>query len=63
MALFHVLEKELDWRRARGQLEGFDTMKAFKPIVAVGADHSLEDEILAADGFRKFSNIFMDNSI
>jgi hypothetical protein len=67
VALFHVLEKELEWRKARGQLEGFDTMKAFKPIVAVGADHPLEDELLMADYFRKFlvqhllavSNTFM----
>jgi hypothetical protein len=54
VALFHVLEKELEWRRARGQLEGFDTMKTFKPLVAVGADHPLEDETLMADYFRKF---------
>jgi hypothetical protein len=53
VALFHVLEKELEWRKARGQLEGFDTMKTFKPIVAVGADHPLEDETLRADYFRK----------
>lgn len=53
VALFHVLEKELEWRRARGQLEGFDTMKHFKPLVAVGADHPLEDETLMADYFRE----------
>jgi hypothetical protein len=29
-------------------------MKALKPIVAVGADHPLEDEILMADYFRKY---------
>jgi hypothetical protein len=28
-------------------------MKTFKPIVAVGADHPLEDETLMADYFRK----------
>jgi hypothetical protein len=53
VALFHVLGKELEWRKARGQLEGFETMKTFKPIVAVGASHPLEDEILMADHFRK----------
>jgi hypothetical protein len=53
VALFHVLEKEFEWRRAMGQPEGFETMKAFKPIVAVGASHPLEDEILMADYFRK----------
>lgn len=29
-------------------------MKSSKPIVAVGADHSLEDELLMADYFRRF---------
>ena len=52
VALFHVIEKELEWRKARGQLEGFGTMLASKPIVAVGADHPLEDELLMADYFR-----------
>lgn len=54
VALFHVIEKELAWRRARGQLEGFDAMKVSKPIVAFGANHPLEDDILMADYFRRF---------
>jgi inosine-uridine nucleoside N-ribohydrolase len=52
VALFHVVEKEMEWRRARGQLEGFGCMLSSKPIVAVGADHPLEDEILMADYFH-----------
>ncbi|KAH8663022.1 Inosine/uridine-preferring nucleoside hydrolase domain-containing protein [Tricladium varicosporioides] len=52
VALFHVIEKELEWRRARGQLEGFGTMLSSKPIVAVGAEHPLEDELLMADYFH-----------
>jgi hypothetical protein len=28
-------------------------MQSSKPIVAVGADHPLEDELLMADYFRK----------
>jgi len=52
VALFHVIEKELAWRRSRGQLEGFGAMQTSKPIVAVGADHPLEDELLMADYFR-----------
>lgn len=52
VALFHVIEKELAWRKANGALEGFDTLKTFKPIVAVGADHPLEDELLMADYFH-----------
>jgi hypothetical protein len=53
VALFHVLEKELEWRKSTGRPEGFETMRAHKPIVAVGAEHSLEDEELMADYFRK----------
>jgi hypothetical protein len=53
VAIFHVIEKELEWRKARGQPEGFETMKASRPIVAVGADHPLEDTMLMADYFRK----------
>ena len=30
-------------------------MKSSKPIIAVGADHPLEDELLMADYFRKTS--------
>ena len=52
VALFHVIEKDLEWRRARGQLEGFEAMRSSKPLVAVGADHPLEDEMLMADYFR-----------
>ena len=57
IALFHVLEKEKLWRRQRGQLEGFTTMESFKPIVAVGASHPLEEEILMADYFRNSERI------
>lgn len=52
VALFHVIEKELEWRRAHGKFEGFGAMHASQPIVAVGADHPLEDEMLMADYFR-----------
>jgi hypothetical protein len=53
VALFHVLEKELEWRRSTGRPEGFETMKASKPIVAIGAEHPLLEEELMADYFRK----------
>lgn len=51
--MFHVLEKEMEWRRSTGRTEGFETMKKSKPIVAVGPEHSLEDECLMADYFRE----------
>ncbi|KAF6813627.1 inosine-uridine preferring nucleoside hydrolase [Colletotrichum sojae] len=52
VALFHVLEKELVWREENGKPLGFDSMRAYKPIVAVGAEHPLEDDKLAADYFH-----------
>lgn len=58
VSLFHVLEKELEWRKSTGKAEGFGAMKANKPIVAVGPDHPLCDETLMADYFRKFSPVY-----
>ncbi|CAK7229328.1 hypothetical protein SBRCBS47491_007208 [Sporothrix bragantina] len=53
VALFHVLEKEMAWREKTGRSNGaFGALKAFKPIVAIGAEHALEDEILMADHFH-----------
>lgn len=53
VALFHVLEKEMAWRESTGNGRVYGALRAFKPIVAVGAEHALEDEILMADHFRK----------
>ncbi|KAJ2906058.1 hypothetical protein MKZ38_003095 [Zalerion maritima] len=52
VALFHVLEKETEWRKSKGKPEGFESLKCFKPVVAIGAEHPLEDEILMADHFH-----------
>ncbi|KAF4983513.1 hypothetical protein FZEAL_1100 [Fusarium zealandicum] len=52
VALFHVLGKELEWRKSTGKSEGFEAMKASKPIVSVGPEHSLCDEELMADYFH-----------
>ncbi|CAM1506977.1 Fc.00g066180.m01.CDS01 [Cosmosporella sp. VM-42] len=52
VSLFHVLEKELAWRKSVGRDEGYGAMKASKPIVAVGAEHPLCDEELMADYFH-----------
>ncbi len=53
VSLFHVVEKELKWRRDHGQAKGFETMKSFKPLVAVGAEEPLEDQLMMADYFRR----------
>ncbi|KAK0703741.1 Inosine/uridine-preferring nucleoside hydrolase domain-containing protein [Lasiosphaeria miniovina] len=52
VALFHVLEKEMSWRKSAGTSAGYGALHSFKPIVAVGAEHPLEDEELAADYFH-----------
>lgn len=51
--MFHVIEKEMLWRKSKGLPEGFDAMKNSKPIVAVGADKPLGDQIMLADYFRR----------
>lgn len=51
VALFHVLEKEEAWRKSTGK-PGFGALNVYKPIVAVGAEHPLQDEMLMADHFR-----------
>jgi len=54
VALFHVLEKEIAWRKSTGKSEAsYGALKSFKPIVAAGAEHPLEEELLMADHFRK----------
>ena len=54
VALFHVLEKEIAWRKSTGQPDaGYGALKTFKPIIAVGAEHPLEEELIMADHFRK----------
>ena len=52
--LFHVLEKEMAWRKSVGKA-AYGALNTYKPIVAVGAEHPLEDELLMADHFRKFT--------
>lgn len=51
VALFHVLEKEMAWRKSAGKA-GYGALETFKPIVAIGANHPLEDELLMADHFH-----------
>ncbi|KAB5579936.1 inosine-uridine preferring nucleoside hydrolase [Coniochaeta sp. 2T2.1] len=51
MALFHVLEKEEAWRKSTGKAE-FGALNAYKPVVAMGAEHPLEDDTLMADHFH-----------
>ncbi|ETI22368.1 hypothetical protein G647_06442 [Cladophialophora carrionii CBS 160.54] len=52
VAIFHILEKELLWRKSQGKPLGFDGITKFKPVVAIGADEPLQDRIESADYFH-----------
>ena len=53
MTIFHVLDKELQWRKEQGLPVGFEGMTKFKPLVAVGAEEPLHDKVENADYFRE----------
>ena len=50
--MFHVIDKEMQWRRKNGRPEGFGTLQTFKPVIAVGAEKPLNDQVMMADYFR-----------
>lgn len=50
--MFHILEREMQWRRDNGRPEGFGSLRAHRPILAVGAEDPLEDQKMLADYFR-----------
>lgn len=52
--MFHILEREVQWRRQQGRPEGFGAMRALRPVVAVGAEDPLEDQKMLADYFRMY---------
>ncbi|CAL8584543.1 hypothetical protein XPA_010133 [Xanthoria parietina] len=41
VSMFHVIEKEMRWRKEHGRPEGFEALKKSKPVIAVGADEPL----------------------
>jgi len=53
VAIFHVLEKEMSWRKSVDKTGSFGALTSYKPIVAVGAEHPLADTLLMADQFRR----------
>ncbi|KAI8962270.1 nucleoside hydrolase [Daldinia sp. FL1419] len=52
VGMFHVLDQEMEWRKSQGKPLGYEGLRTYKPIVAVGPEHALEDEILMADNFH-----------
>lgn len=53
--MFHILERELKWRREQGLPEGFDVLKSSKPVIALGATVPLENQKIMHDYFRRYS--------
>jgi inosine-uridine nucleoside N-ribohydrolase len=52
VSLFYHIEKEIEWRKSNNRPIGFETLRKSKPLVAVGPDHPLADQMLMADFFR-----------
>ncbi|KAJ5950626.1 Inosine/uridine-preferring nucleoside hydrolase [Penicillium vulpinum] len=52
VSMFHILEREMQWRREKGKPEGFGSLRAFRPILAIGAEDPLEDQKMLADYFH-----------
>jgi hypothetical protein len=53
ISLFRHVGKEIAWRESVGRSSGFETLRKSKPVVAVGPEHPLADNMLMADFFRK----------
>lgn len=51
--MFHIIEREIEWRRQHGLPQGFEALRATKPVVAVGAEDPLEEQKKLADYFRE----------
>ncbi|KAL4786120.1 Inosine/uridine-preferring nucleoside hydrolase domain-containing protein [Aspergillus varians] len=52
VSMFHILEREMQWRREQGRPEGFDILRARPPLVALGAEDPLDDQKMLADYFH-----------
>ncbi|KAI9923488.1 hypothetical protein ASPWEDRAFT_40527 [Aspergillus wentii DTO 134E9] len=52
VSMFHILEREMKWRREQGRPEGFGALRACRPVVAVGAEDPLEEQKMLADYFH-----------
>ncbi|TKA28638.1 hypothetical protein B0A50_02965 [Salinomyces thailandicus] len=52
LSLFHHVQKEIAWRKSQGRNIGFETIRRSKPLVAVGPEHPLSDDMLMADFFH-----------
>ncbi|KAI0550353.1 putative nucleoside hydrolase [Xylaria curta] len=53
LLLFYYVEKEIAWRESIGRNPGFETLRKSKPVVAVGTEHPLTDNMMMADFYDK----------
>ncbi|KAF2691157.1 nucleoside hydrolase [Lentithecium fluviatile CBS 122367] len=52
ITLFQQIEKERAWRKENGRDQGFKALMACKPLVAVGAEEPLNEQMMVADFFH-----------
>ena len=52
LALFNIIDLELDYRKKHDLPIGFETLLKSPPIVACGADKPLETELIIASYYR-----------
>ena len=57
VSVFHVVQKDIEWRRQNGRPIGFRNLEKTKPIVAIGASDPLDGEEQSADYYRKSHSI------
>ena len=49
VSLFHHVKQEIAWRKANGRALGFEALLNSRPLVAVGPEHPLSDQLLMAE--------------
>ncbi|EME49551.1 hypothetical protein DOTSEDRAFT_68360 [Dothistroma septosporum NZE10] len=52
VSLFYHVEQEMAWRKINGRALGFEALLNSRPLVAVGPEHPLSDQLLMADFFH-----------
>lgn len=52
VAVFGILQREVEWRKENGMPAGYEGATAYKPIVAIGANEPLHDRTENADYFH-----------
>lgn len=52
VTIFHILDREIKWRKAQGLPTGFEGVTAYKPLVAIGANEPLHESTDNADYFH-----------